>query len=342
MWRSCLPRRPWKAAYRQLSLALESSPKASSSGVLLLGSVAAATAYTLMGMPTETGATRCQSGAPCNERRAKLAAFRESLCNEYVRKQGKIPEFTLQQVEKQTSATNVLMTYGGFVYNVTKFLPLHPGGTERISRAAGKAIEPFWQLHQQHFDTLEPFELLQGMVVGRLNAEDQARIDAQVQDLQDELDAFRLQVTIPLVKQDQESEQTLYSLGQLQTNFPKTDRISVVGCANSSRGQSTKLFSGVLLKDLLRLPSEKHLGKEEKKDELEIRRIVFSAMDGETVTVTLNNKGDNSSKKNDDWQNILVAYEEDGAPLTQKRGFPIRVIVSPKRVIKWVERIQVQ
>jgi hypothetical protein len=36
------------------------------------------------------------------------------------------------------------MTYGGYVYDVTDFIPNHPGGDEKIRLASGGAIEPFW------------------------------------------------------------------------------------------------------------------------------------------------------------------------------------------------------
>jgi cytochrome b involved in lipid metabolism len=72
-----------------------------------------------------------------------------------------LPEYTSEQVAEHTaqdgaSGRRIWMSYGGFVYDVTDFIPLHPGGTERISRAAGSAMEPFWFLHQQHFATDEP------------------------------------------------------------------------------------------------------------------------------------------------------------------------------------------
>lgn len=110
------------------------------------------------------------------------------------------------------------------------------------------------------------------------------------------------------------------SLNDLK-NLPKTDRTSQVGCANSSRPVTTSLFGGVLLRDLFKDDDVLTTSK----------RLVFHAMDGETVTVEVN----------DSSGNILVSYEENGAPLTQARGFPLRVIIPGKRVIKWVKRIEV-
>ena len=42
------------------------------------------------------------------------------------------------------------MTYKDGVYDVTKFVEQHPGGTARIMLAAGGAIDPFWAMYQQH------------------------------------------------------------------------------------------------------------------------------------------------------------------------------------------------
>lgn len=77
------------------------------------------------------------------------------------------------------------MSYGGVVYDVTQFIPNHPGGTEKILTAAGSAIEPFWFLYRQHFASDLPMRLMEHMVVGRLAEEDQERIDDQVATLQE-------------------------------------------------------------------------------------------------------------------------------------------------------------
>jgi hypothetical protein len=42
------------------------------------------------------------------------------------------------------------VTYKDGVYDVTRFLELHPGGAQRLMLAAGGAIDPFWAMYQQH------------------------------------------------------------------------------------------------------------------------------------------------------------------------------------------------
>lgn len=44
----------------------------------------------------------------------------------------------------------IWVTYKDGVYDVTKFVEQHPGGTARIMLAAGGAIDPFWAMYQQH------------------------------------------------------------------------------------------------------------------------------------------------------------------------------------------------
>jgi DMSO/TMAO reductase YedYZ molybdopterin-dependent catalytic subunit len=205
------------------------------------------------------------------------------------------------------------MSFGGFVYDVTDFIPLHPGGTERISRAAGAAIEPFWHLHQQHYATEQAMEILNTLVIGRLKHADQIVIDEQLEHLQNEMDRFRLSLEIHGTVQE-------LSLEDLKS-LVKTDRTSQVGCAGSGRGVSTSLFGGVLLKHLI--------GEKQAK----VKQVVFHAMDGETVTI--------NTDTCTNYEDILVSFEENGAPLTQGRGFPLRVIIPGKRVVKWVTRILV-
>lgn len=266
---------------------------------------------TLLSENKNSAVTCHDGGVPCKSRREQLKEYLKS------RPEGKakveeLPEYTSEQVSKHNGLEGgrIWMSYGGFVYDVTDFIPLHPGGTNRISRASGQAIEPFWYLHQQHYDTNEAVNILQGLVIGRLVEQDQAAIDDQLEQLQSQLDCFRLEIDLGGERKIQE-----LSLNDLKA-LPKTDRTSQVGCTQSSRPVSTSLFGGVLLKDLI--------------DTTSLKRLIFHAMDGEVVTV-----------ETDNYDNILVSYEENGAPLTQGRGFPLRIIIPGRRVVKWVKRIEV-
>ena len=310
MWRNVLCRRLAHAAKRLLSdKSCKSRPvrQQTLSGpslLLFIGIVLYA--------DSNSAAVECHGAAPCKSRREQLQEYlKEAVANESSRDIEMLPEYTSNQVAERNGGDGgpIWMSYGGFVYDVTDFIPLHPGGTERILRAAGAAIEPFWYLHQQHFDTEEPMQIMRGLVIGRLAQADQDAIDYQLESLQQQLDGFRLELKI-------DDSVTKLSLNDLKL-LPKTDRISQVGCPQSRRPVSTLLFGGVLMKELVKSSP--------------VQRLVFHAMDGETVTVEM-----------DDYDDIMVAYEENGAPLTQGRGFPLRIIIPGKRVVKWVKGIEVQ
>jgi len=75
----------------------------------------------------------------------------------------------------------IWMSYGGVVYDVTGFIPNHPGGSEKILLASGGALEPWWYLYRQHFASDLPMRMMEKMIVGRLDENDQAAIDAQME-----------------------------------------------------------------------------------------------------------------------------------------------------------------
>lgn len=260
--------------------------------------------------------TKCH-GSPTNrtERRKRLDEFLRARSTNL----HNLPVYSSKEVALRNGQDGapIWMSYGGYVYNVTDFIPLHPGGTERVSRAAGAAIEPFWYLHQQHSDTEKPLKILQSLVVGKLDASDQEQVDAQLDSLQQELDGFRLEVDLSMLGKGVRK----LSLNDLM-ELPKTDIKSQVGCPQNQdrRPVSTSIFGGVRMKEILGQNSDQSVGQ----------TIHFLAMDGEKVTVVVVNHDD-----------ILVCYEMDGAPLTKSRGFPLRVIIPGKRAVKWVQKIQV-
>lgn len=68
------------------------------------------------------------------------------------------------------SANRVWLTYGIGVYDVTDFIPKHPGA-QNIMLGAGEAIEPFWITYQQH-NTTEVLRILETYRIGNLHADD--------------------------------------------------------------------------------------------------------------------------------------------------------------------------
>ena len=93
-----------------------------------------------------------------------------------------LPIYTADDVSKNdgTDGKPIWMSYGGIVYDVTNFIHNHPGGSDKILQAAGTAIEPFWYLYRQHFNSDLPMRLMERMAIGQLREEDQNEIDEQM------------------------------------------------------------------------------------------------------------------------------------------------------------------
>jgi sulfite oxidase len=69
-------------------------------------------------------------------------------------KNPKLPTYTKEEIAKhKTKADRIWVTYKEGVYDITDFIPDHPGG-EKILLAAGGAIDSFWKVfathHQKH------------------------------------------------------------------------------------------------------------------------------------------------------------------------------------------------
>jgi len=84
-----------------------------------------------------------------------------------------LPIYTMKEVSEHISKDKgIWVTYKGNIYDITKFVANHPGGKDKILMAAGKDIEPFWNLYRQHYNSKLPMELLSAMIVGRLHPDD--------------------------------------------------------------------------------------------------------------------------------------------------------------------------
>mmetsp|Transcript_57196 Transcript_57196/g.129603 ORF Transcript_57196/g.129603 Transcript_57196/m.129603 type:complete len:536 (-) Transcript_57196:178-1785(-) len=91
--------------------------------------------------------------------------------------------FTLKEVAEKDggpqSGGQILVTFKGGVYDITEFVASHPGGQSKIRLAAGKSLEPFWQLFPFHLEQAQVSELLKGMRVGALAESEQvAQVDS--------------------------------------------------------------------------------------------------------------------------------------------------------------------
>ncbi|CEG47248.1 sulfite mitochondrial-like isoform x1 [Plasmopara halstedii] len=83
-----------------------------------------------------------------------------------------LPIFTFDEVQKHTGAAKngTWVVYKHGVYDITKFIASHPGGT-KILLAAGRSIEPFWQLYAAH-NHADVHKILETLRIGNLREED--------------------------------------------------------------------------------------------------------------------------------------------------------------------------
>ncbi|OWY99773.1 Sulfite oxidase [Phytophthora megakarya] len=86
-----------------------------------------------------------------------------------------LPTFSFEEVQKHTGAhkSGTWVVYKHGVYDITKFIASHPGGT-KILLAAGNSIEPFWQLYAAH----NVHKILETLRVGNLRDEDVKMLEA--------------------------------------------------------------------------------------------------------------------------------------------------------------------
>ncbi len=84
----------------------------------------------------------------------------------------KFPVISRKEIMKHTTHENrIWVTYQDGVYDITEFLKIHPGGTEKIMLAAGNAIDPFWEMYSFHKER-EIKELLTQYKIGQLDPSD--------------------------------------------------------------------------------------------------------------------------------------------------------------------------
>ena len=74
--------------------------------------------------------------------------------------------------EHTTKEKGIWVTHGNCVYDITKFVVNHPGGQEKISLAAGGAVEPFWKIYRQHYNSQLAPNALRPLMIGYLHPDD--------------------------------------------------------------------------------------------------------------------------------------------------------------------------
>ncbi|XP_002159185.2 sulfite oxidase [Hydra vulgaris] len=80
--------------------------------------------------------------------------------------------YTREEVSKKTSKeTGIWVIYNNKVFDITAFVENHPGGSSKIMLAAGKNLEPFWDIYAIHKKD-EIFEMLNEFYIGDLEKND--------------------------------------------------------------------------------------------------------------------------------------------------------------------------
>lgn len=83
------------------------------------------------------------------------------------------PKYTYDEV---ANSQKKLTTFQNNVYDITEFINSHPGGKDKISIAANRSLEPYWNMYKQHYKP-EVMELLETMKVGELSEYDPDKFD---------------------------------------------------------------------------------------------------------------------------------------------------------------------
>uniref|UniRef100_A0A2H1VZR0 sulfite oxidase n=1 Tax=Spodoptera frugiperda TaxID=7108 RepID=A0A2H1VZR0_SPOFR len=81
-----------------------------------------------------------------------------------------LPTFRADEVITHNTAESFWVIYKNGVYDVTSFLPSHPGG-DQIMMAGGLSIEPFWNVYGMH-KTQEICDLLETYRIGNIHEAD--------------------------------------------------------------------------------------------------------------------------------------------------------------------------
>lgn len=68
----------------------------------------------------------------------------------------------------------IWVSYQDGVYDITEFIKVHPGGSDKLMMAAGGAIDPFWEMYPFHkVDSVK--SLLAKYKIGQLHPDDQIK-----------------------------------------------------------------------------------------------------------------------------------------------------------------------
>jgi 4-hydroxysphinganine ceramide fatty acyl 2-hydroxylase len=79
--------------------------------------------------------------------------------------------FTAEDVARHNSPSSCWVTRGGKVYDVSAFLPDHPGGDDIVLKHAGQPVDAVMKNPDEHDHSESAYEMLDEYIVGRLGAD---------------------------------------------------------------------------------------------------------------------------------------------------------------------------
>lgn len=95
-----------------------------------------------------------------------------------------LPVYRKREVSEHADDDNgIWVTFGHGVYDITDFIPQHPGA-KNILMAAGGPLEPFWNLYAVHLNSQLVYGLLERYRIGNLHPDD-AKENAELAKSQD-------------------------------------------------------------------------------------------------------------------------------------------------------------
>lgn len=80
--------------------------------------------------------------------------------------------YTADDVAIHKTSSDCWVSRGGKVYDVSAFLPDHPGGDDLILKYAGQCVETVMKDSEEHDHSDSAYEMLEEYVVGRLGSND--------------------------------------------------------------------------------------------------------------------------------------------------------------------------